>query len=89
MNPKEPIHFSDCFNIDKATLNKSGVFDPILNFDTKVFVEPLLLKNSTSDIVKKSYQKIFQSAKEIVELAQGDPEIFLLLPLIDEESILS
>lgn len=28
--------------------------------------------------------KIFQSAKEIVELAQGDPEIFLLLPLLEE-----
>ena len=25
-----------------------------------------------------------QSAKEIVELAQGDPEIFLLLPLLEE-----
>lgn len=40
MNPKEPIHFSDYFNIDKAILNELGVFDPILNFDTKVFVEP-------------------------------------------------
>ncbi len=28
--------------------------------------------------------KIIQSAKEIVELAQGDPEIFLLLPLLEE-----
>ncbi|MDP3561996.1 MAG: hypothetical protein Q8R83_07450 [Legionellaceae bacterium] len=56
MNSKEPIHFSDYFNIDKVTLNKLGVFDSILNFDTKVFVEPLLLKNSTSDIVKNSYQ---------------------------------
>lgn len=143
MNSKEPIHFSDYFNIDKAMLNKLGVFDPILNFDTKVFVEPLLLKNSANEIIRGSYQaykeffaalllllkkstqvgdkcwraakkmvcfpeyqytcigyssgntegrgsgiefndKIFQSAKEIVELAQGDPEIFLLLPLLEE-----
>lgn len=143
MNPKEPMHFSDYFNIDKAILNELGVFDPILNFDTKVFVEPLLLKNSASEIIRNSYQtyknffaslllllkkstqvgdkcwriaqkmvffpeyqyscigyssgntdgrgsgiefndKIFQSAKEIVELAQDDPEIFLLLPLLEE-----
>jgi hypothetical protein len=143
MNPKEPIHFSDYFNIDKTILNELGVFDPILNFDTKVFVEPLLLKNSANEIIRNSYQtyknffaslllllkkstqigdkcwrtaqkmvffpeyqyscigyssgntdgrgsgiefndKIFQSAKEIVELAQDDPEIFLLLPLLEE-----
>ena len=143
MNPKEPIHFSDYFNVDKTILNELEVFDLILNFDTKVFVEPLLLKNSASEIIKNSHQtykaffiglllllkkstqsgdkcwriaqkmvnfpeyqstcigyssgntegrgsgiefneKIFHSAKEIVDLAQGDPEIFLLLPLLEE-----
>ncbi|VEG89924.1 hypothetical protein [Legionella spiritensis] len=39
MNSKKPIHFSDLYNIDKEKLNELGVFDPILNFDTKVFVE--------------------------------------------------
>jgi hypothetical protein len=120
-----------------------GVFDPILNFDTKVFVEPLLLKDSKSSIIKNSYQnyktffanlllllqksekkgdkcwraarrlvnfpeyqytcigyssgttggrgsglelndKMLQSAIEIVDRAQGNPEIFLLLPLLEE-----
>ena len=56
MNSKKPIHFSDYFNIDKTLLKKLGVFDPILNVDTKVFVEPLLLKNSSSKIIKHSYQ---------------------------------
>ncbi len=143
MNPKEPTHFSDYFKIDKSLLKTLGVFDPILNIDTKVFVEPLLLKKSASEIIRNSYQtykkffsnlllllkkstqmgdkcwraaqrmvffpeyqytcigyssgntdgrgsgtefndKIIQSAKEIVELAQGDPEIFLLLPLLEE-----
>jgi hypothetical protein len=143
MNSKEPTHFSDYFKIDKSVLKEMGVFDPILNFDTKVFVEPLLLKNSASEVIRNAYQtykkffsnllilleksthvsdkcwrsaqkmvsfpeyqytcigyssgntdgrgsgtefndKIFQSAKEIVELAQGDPEIFLLLPLLEE-----
>ncbi|WP_133129005.1 hypothetical protein [Legionella nagasakiensis] len=120
-----------------------GVFDPILNFDTKVFVEPLLLKDSASKIIRNAYHtyktffahlllllqkssfvgdkcwraakrmvnfpeyqytcigyssgntdgrgsgiefndKILQSAKEIVDLAEGNPEIFLLLPLLED-----
>jgi len=143
MNSKEPTHFSDYFKIDISILKKLEVFDPILNIDTRVFVEPLLLKNSSSEIIRNSYQtyktffsnlllllkkstqdgdkcwraaqkmvffpeyqftcigyssvntdgrgsgtefndKIIQSAKEIVELGQGDPEIFLLLPLLEE-----
>lgn len=63
MNPKEPIHFSDYFNIDKAILKELGVFDPILNFDTKVFVEPLLLKNSASEIIRNSYQTSLYTTK--------------------------
>ncbi|MFC3908295.1 hypothetical protein ACFORL_04300 [Legionella dresdenensis] len=143
MNSKQPIHFSEHFNVDKARLNELGVFDPILNFDTKVFVEPLLLKDSANEIIRNAYNtyktffanlllllqksnyvgdkcwraakrmvnfpeyqntcigyssgntegrgsgiefndKILQSAKEIVDLAEGNPEIFLLLPLLED-----
>lgn len=143
MNSQKPVHFSDYFNIDKEKLKELGVFDPILNFDTKVFVEPLLLRESSSPIIKNSYQnykkffatllillqksggkgdkcwrvakkmvnfpeyeytcigyssgdtqgngsglelndQILQSAIEIVEKAEGNPDIFLLLPLLEE-----
>lgn len=143
MSDQQPTHFSDHFSVSKAKLKELGVFDPILNFDTKVFVEPLLLKDSANLIIKKSYEnykqffanlllllqkststddkcwraakrlvnfpeyqytcigysstntaglgsgiefndKILKSAKEIVDLAQGDPNIFLLLPLLEE-----
>lgn len=56
MNIIKPIHFSDYFSLDKVKLNALGMFDPILNYDTKVFVEPLLLKNSTGKIIQQSYQ---------------------------------
>lgn len=143
MNSIKPVLFSDHFCLDKSKLTALGAFDLILNYDTKVFVEPLLLKSSSNAIIQNAYQtykkffahlllllrksmhiddkcwrvaqkmvsfpeyqytcigyssgntdgrgsgvefndKIFQSAKEIVELAQGDPEIFLLLPLLEE-----
>jgi hypothetical protein len=50
-----PITFADYFKIDENKLKELGVFNPILNFDTKFFVEPLLLKTSSSEIVKQSY----------------------------------
>lgn len=141
LQPK-PIYFSDHFNITKLRLKELGTFNPILNFDTKLFVDPTLLKTSQNPIIQKSREryaeffkrllkllkyskavndkcwraakkmvyfpefkytcigygsdsingsgsgtelndKIFQSAIEIVEAAQGDPDIFLLLPLLE------
>ena len=38
-----PIYFSDYFKVDKAKLKELGIFDPILNFDTKLFVDPTLI----------------------------------------------
>ena len=49
----KPISFAKHFKIDKARLSELGVFNPILNFDTKLFVEPLLLKKSASPIIRE------------------------------------
>lgn len=139
----KPITFSKQFNIDKAKLAELGVFDPILNFDTRLFVEPLLLKTSASQFIREAFKnynlffsnllkllkssdregdvcwrqaqrlvrfpeykytcigygagtidgsgsgrylndKILQTAKEIIKVAEGNPDIFLLLPLLEE-----
>ncbi|MFT6347005.1 MAG: hypothetical protein ACJA02_001252 [Myxococcota bacterium] len=56
MKRSQPQYFSNQFNIDKSKLKELGVFDPILNFDTKVFVDPLLLKKSSNEIIKNSAQ---------------------------------
>lgn len=142
MNTK-PIKFSDHFNIEKEKLKQLDVFDPILNQDARLFVDPLLLKDSKSQIIRdsfKGYQQFFSnllllltkseqkgdrawraaegivkfpeykytcigygtstingagtgsvlneqilsSAKEIITLANDEPDIFLLLPLLEE-----
>ena len=54
MKRSQSKYFSDHFNIDKSKLKELGVFDPILNFDTKLFVEPLLLKKSSSEIIRNA-----------------------------------
>ena len=141
----KPISFSDHFNADKKNLEKLGVFNPILNLDTKLFVEPLLLKDSKSEIIKNSFddykqyfanilllirkskvydssdihwrtakklvrfpeykstcigygrettsgsgssrsldEKILFNARDIIDSAQDNPEIFLLLPFLED-----
>lgn len=54
MKRSQPKYFSDHFKIYKSKLKELGVFDPILNFDTKLFVEPLLLKKSSSEIIRNA-----------------------------------
>ncbi len=139
----KPIKFSEHFEIDKEALKKLGVFDPILNHDTRLFTDPLLLKDSKSTLMKDAFkgfqkyfsnlllllksseqigdkpwraaakmvkfpeykytcigygtgtingagsgsvlnEKILSSAKEITLFARNDPDVFLLLPLLEE-----
>lgn len=53
---KQPQYFSDHFNIDKSKLKELGVFDPILDSDSRLFVEPSLLQYSSSEIFKDAYK---------------------------------
>jgi hypothetical protein len=43
---RNPTRFSDHFGIDLAQLEARGAFDPILNADTPLFIDPLLLAQS-------------------------------------------
>ena len=70
---KKPVYFSDYFKVDKAKLDELGVFDPILNYDTKVFVEPLLLEKSSNQIIRDSfttYQKFFSNLLLLLQKAE-------------------
>jgi hypothetical protein len=49
---KSPILFSQHFGIDPQVLDVEGIFDPILNLDTKLFIDPLLLEKSNHDLIK-------------------------------------
>ena len=70
-NQLKPILFSDYFNVDKKKLEESGVFNPILNCDTKLFVEPLLLKSSQSRIIKESYEVFINFFSELLLLIKS------------------
>ncbi|WP_265822838.1 hypothetical protein [Geovibrio ferrireducens] len=62
---KNPINFSTAFNLNKKTITKIGVVDVILNVDTNLFIDPLLLEKSKhaemSDAAYNSYRKRFET----------------------------
>ena len=73
----KPIYFSDYFKVDKAKLKELGVFDPILNFDTKLFVDPILLKSSSSEIIqnaRKRYVDYFNGILKLLKNAQQESD---------------
>ena len=49
---KNPRLFSDEFNVLSSKLDKLDVLDPVLNGDTKLYIDPLLLKSSHHKIIK-------------------------------------
>ena len=64
---RNPTLFSRHFGIKKQKIEESGLFDPMLNVDTNLFVDPVLLKRSrhreistsaTAEYRKRFYQII-------------------------------
>lgn len=63
---KDPILFSTHFAIAPNTLRKLGVFDPILNADTKLFIDPLLLESSRHVEIKKAARQSWREHFEAI-----------------------
>jgi hypothetical protein len=47
-----PLLFSEYFRLPRLHLEERGLLDPILNADTKLFIDPLLLRDSKNEIIK-------------------------------------
>lgn len=54
-----PALFSTHFGRDPAALDANGVFDPILNADTPLFIDPLLLEHSAASTFAKASREQF------------------------------
>ena len=63
-----PITFSEEFEIPKAKIEKSGVFDVILDVDARVFIDPALLEKCTVPEFDNAKQKIETYFSNIIML---------------------
>ena len=69
-----PRLFSQHFGIPQADLDKAGLFDPFLNADTKLFIDPLLLRLSKNKIISGKGLKAFRKRMgDIVSLLLASP----------------
>ena len=58
---RDPALFSAHFDVDAIKLSRLGLLDPILNADTKLFIDPLLLKVSRHPIIKGDAYQAFET----------------------------
>jgi hypothetical protein len=66
-----PVLFSQCFNIDTHILDEKNIFDPILNMDTKLFIDPMLLQRSEHEIIQNQATDEFrQYCENILSLLE-------------------
>lgn len=74
----QPVLFSSQFKFDSRLLDDAGLIDPILNSDTKLFLDPLLVKKSQAPLIIANGLKVIeQRFTEILDLldinrAEGD-----------------
>lgn len=71
---KNPIRFSESFEIDPASLGRAGVLNPTLNADTRLFIDPLLLESSSHSEMSKdgrqAYVTHFRNAITLLSAAK-------------------
>jgi hypothetical protein len=64
-----PVLFSKHFKISPGVLAKAGILDPILNSDTRLFIDPLLIIKSQNPIIRaKGRLALEQSLANVVGL---------------------
>lgn len=65
---RNPIKFSERFEIDEKTLDVLRVLDPTLNVDVKLFIDPLLLKSSSHAEIRKGHKSFRSYFADIIKL---------------------
>jgi len=69
---KNPKSFSEAFEVPVNALAAEGILDPVLNVDTKLFIDPLLLRASQHKEIRvdavKSYRERFTT---LISLLSG------------------
>ena len=71
----KPVLFSEAFGIPAADLDTLDLLDPILNADTKLFIDPLLLRSSKNGHVQQdALQLLKQRFGNIIRLGLASKE---------------
>jgi len=74
-----PVLFSKHFKIDPKKLDAAKLLDPVLNSDTKLFIDPLLIYKSQNAIIKRDGRKLikqsFDNVIGLVDISQAEGDV--------------
>lgn len=62
------ISFADEYKVDLLKFERTGAFDPILGIDTRLFIDPSLLRNTDIPEFKGTYIKIQEFFEKVIRL---------------------
>lgn len=72
MSLVNPVLFSSHFSVSASTLAKAGLLDPILNSDTKLFIDPLLIAKSTNPLIRaKGLAQLESRFRDVIDLVEA------------------
>lgn len=60
--------FADYYGIDEPTFEATGALDPILDVDTRLFIDPALLRTTTVAELQDSYAEVTGYFADVVKL---------------------
>lgn len=67
-----PVSLSGAFSIDSDAVTALGAIDVTLNFDTKLFIDPLLLQYSAQEEISKTgYEKYRRHFSNVIKLLKN------------------
>ena len=76
---RNPVRFSKFFGISEALLAKLGVLDPTLNVDTKLFIDPFLIPDSTHSEIAvsgfKTYKHHFETVIKFLAASKSEDDV--------------
>lgn len=56
-----PVLFSNSFSVSPTAFDEAGLVEPVLNCDTKLFVDPLLLSTSGNPLMRRDGYRLLKS----------------------------
>jgi len=62
--------FADYYGIDEETFDATGALDPILDVDTRLFIDPALLRSTTIPELEASYGEVTNYFTDVVKVIQ-------------------
>jgi len=73
---KNPKSFSEVFKLDSTILLSKGIFDPVLNVDTKLFIDPVLLQKSSSKYFREDVLRVYEEHyNNMISLLEESKEV--------------